>query len=48
MTDYDPIYVNLETIGEGAAVELFNKAFEEVLENIKDQNTKAATRREWR
>jgi hypothetical protein len=46
MIDDDPNYVNLETLGEGMAVERFNDAWQQVLENIKDPNTKATTIRE--
>lgn len=42
----DEIYVNLETLGQGAAVERFNEQWDLALANIKDQNTSATAVRE--
>lgn len=39
-------YVTLETLGEGAAIELFNDELRKVLENILDPNTEADKARE--
>lgn len=41
----DDIYVNLETLAQGAAVERFNDQWGEVLNNIKDPNTSATAKR---
>lgn len=38
-------FVSLESLGQGAAVELFQEALADVLNNILDPNTKAATAR---
>ena len=36
-------HVSLETLGEGAAAELFNLELAKVLDNIQDENTKPTT-----
>ena len=41
----DEKFVSLETLGSGAAVELFADEMTKVLENILDPNTKATTTR---
>ncbi len=39
------VFVSLDTLGQGAAVEMFNEELKKVLENILDVNTKATTTR---
>ena len=38
-------FVSLETLGQGAAVELFSEELKKVLENVLDPNTKATATR---
>src|SRR5262245_46253480 len=45
-TETDEHLVNLETLGSGACNELFDDAFQKVLDNIADVNTSAKTARE--
>ena len=40
--------INLATVGDGAAVELFEQELERVLENVLDPNTEAETTRKIR
>lgn len=46
MIDEDPLFVNLETLDNGAAMELFENAFDEALTNIRDPKTSAMAARE--
>jgi hypothetical protein len=38
-------FVSLETLGQGAAIELFSEELRKVLENVLDPNTKATATR---
>lgn len=41
----DEEYVDIQTLGRGAAMELFNDGLQRVLENVLDPNTEATAKR---
>jgi len=46
MSDEAPVYLSLENLSGGDAIELFNRALQKVLDNILDPKTKPQEKRE--